>query len=314
MTTFATGTKIPNDELSFTSMIKNKLLILWSFAILFPGIIKGQAHKQESELLAYNIGFGVLSTTIGALINKPKGKNTWDCIKNSIWQGAVGGTLQYTGKKLTYEVNRNQNYAWGWPSKLVHSAGASICQNAAMGNSFGQYWVIDYAALRCNFTVKKGRVNVQPQFNLLFVFDLAAGLSIGHIDWEKSLQTGAFTFYSNTDYLGSLEGKPALGKAYTRSIIYAKYSYENIHKTVAHELVHTYQSNEYRVMNTYFDPLKAKIKNKTINDIFKYVYVELPYFAGFYGLNYNRDCHYRNFYEFEAEYFSTNSYVDRGLK
>ncbi|MDR2621933.1 MAG: hypothetical protein LBC48_05045, partial [Dysgonamonadaceae bacterium] len=119
----------------------NFFVIFLSFSIVYMSLsaeMYAQKNKQELELLGYNIGFGILTTTAGAIINKPKGQSLVDCIKKSWWPGALGGTLQYTGKKMTYLITKNENYLWGWPSKLVHSAGTSICHNAAEGRPFGE--------------------------------------------------------------------------------------------------------------------------------------------------------------------------------
>jgi hypothetical protein len=264
-----------------------------------------QRNKQELELLSYNIGFGILTTTAGAIINKPKGQNTWDCIKKAWWQGAVGGTLQYAGKKMTYRIYRNDNYWWGWPSKMIHSAGTSICHNAAMGRPFGEYWVLDYGPVRCNFIVEDKQIKVQPQFNLWFAYDLYWGLNLGKIDWDTSLKTGTFSFASEKESF-DLRIK-ATGLSYTRSIVYAK----NSKRVIPHEIIHTYQANEYRITNTYFNPLKSKIKNKMINDVFKFVYVEIPFSYIVYGLSFNKENYYKNIFEFEAEFFATNQYVKR---
>lgn len=267
--------------------------------------------RQERELIAYNVGLGIVSTTIGALINKPKKQKAWDCIKNSIWQGALGGGLQYAGKKLTYQITKDENEWWGWPSKLVHSAGVSICQNGAMGYGFGKYWVLDYGPARFNFTIQKGSLDFQPQLNLLFAYDMYQGLKWGYVDWPMSLRTGAFTFVSPHSTMDLSDGRKALGMAYTRSIIYTKDNQWRKYETIAHELVHTYQANEYRVSNTYFIPLMSKIHNKAINNFFKYVYIEFPASYIIHGIAIDKNHHYKSFFEYEAKFFSTNEYVDR---
>lgn len=272
---------------------------------------ESKRNKQDIELAGYNIAFGVISSSIGGIINKPKGVTVWQSIKKSAWQGAVGGTLQYAGKKLTYQITRNENYWWGWTSKIVHSAGNSICYNAAMGNNFGKYWVFDYAAARINFHVDNGSLKIQPQFNASFLYDIYYGFGSGGVDWTKSLQTGSFTFSSNTELF---EGgrSPAIGRAYCHSINYAKlYDKSYRHQTVAHELVHMYQANEYRIFNTYYMPLTDRINNKTIKTALKYIYVDIPVLHTIHSIMYDSKHYYRNYFEFEASFFSTNRYIKR---
>lgn len=286
-----------------------KLIILLLFimnSLYLDMYAQSSKQRQEIELLSYNVGFGVLSTTIGALINKPRSIDVWTCIKKAAWQGAVGGTLQYTGKKVTYQITKTGYYWWGFGSKLIHSAGASICYNAALNNPFGQYWAIDYAAFRFNFNVKQGHVQFQPQLNPLFLYDLYYGLSHGSVDWKTSMKLGTFTFKTEST---SIESR-AIAEALYNSIVYTELKTPN---AMAHELVHIYQFNEYRVMNTYFEPLKNKIKNPTVKNIFKWVYIEIPNMRLFYNLLYHPvgTEYYKNLYEFEAQFFSKNKYVPR---
>jgi hypothetical protein len=77
----------------------------------------------------------------------------------------------------------------------------------------------------------------------------------------------------------------------------------------AHELTHIYQYNEYMVINSYWNPLVSGIKSKTVNAIFKWINIELPHeYILYYSVAYTPKHYYRNIYEFEAEFFSTNSY------
>jgi hypothetical protein len=286
-------------------------VILFSFLTLCAEV-SAQKEKQELELLSYNVGFGILTTTVGAIINKPNEQGTWECIKKVWWQGATGGFLQYAGKKLTYQINKNENYWWGWPSKIIHSAGTSICHNASMGRPLGEYWVLDYGPVRCNFLINDDRLHVHPQFNLLFAYDLYWGLYFGKPDWNISLKTGTFAFTSDRERFDFDNGIYATGLSYSRSLVYAnRMQPQNKYRILSHEIIHTYQANEYRVTNTYFYPLQEKINNKTINKIFQFVYFEIPVSYAVYGFFFNKQNYYKNIFEFEAEFFATDKYIER---
>ena len=294
--------------------MKTKFFLVFLSFLITGTDINAQKAGQELQMVTYNIGLGILTTTAGAIINKPKEQSVWDCVKKTWWQGAAGGALQYTGKKMIYQIPRNENYWWGLPSKFVHSAGTSICHNAAMGRPFGSYWVLDYGPVRTNFFIDNRHLRVQPQLNLLFAYDLYNGLQCGPIDWGVTLKTGTFAFVANTIGFDSNEGwSKYSGIAFTRSFVYAdKIPLKSKYQTFAHEIIHTYQSDEYTVINLYFDPLKNKIKNKTVNTLFKYIYVEVPFYRAAYLLCYDREQnHFKNFFEFEAQFFSTNQYVQR---
>ncbi|MDR0511149.1 MAG: hypothetical protein LBH06_08675 [Rikenellaceae bacterium] len=79
--------------------------------------------------------------------------------------------------------------------KLVHSAGASICLNGSMNYRFGQYRVLDYGPARLNFVFDRGRLNFQPQFNLLFIGDVIFCTHFGgRMDWVRTLKSGTVIF------------------------------------------------------------------------------------------------------------------------
>lgn len=282
--------------------------LLFAGLCLCAGNAYSQRSRQEAELLAYNVGFGIVSTSIGALINKPKHTPVWPYLKRSLWQGALGGMLQYSGKAFTYQITRTNDYWWGWGSKLIHSAGNSICFNASLNKPFGQYWVLDYGPARLNFEFKSGRLQFRPQFNLLFVYDIYNGSRYGHFDLKQTLQLGSVVFQAD-DSIIDIDGWTALGATFSRSIVLAR---DVPPATVAHELVHVYQGNEYRIFNSYFNPLVSRIKNPVLSGVFRYVNIDLPYnYIPYMFWPKNHDRYYRNFFEFEAEFFSTNSYVVR---
>jgi hypothetical protein len=47
--------------------------------------------KQQTALPDYNIGFGIVTITIGSLVNKPKHVRAWPYIRKSLWQGLSAG-------------------------------------------------------------------------------------------------------------------------------------------------------------------------------------------------------------------------------
>src|SRR4051812_38961254 len=90
-----------------------KLLFIF---LLTGGYCYGQ--HQERKVVVYNIGFGGLTAGIGSIINTPKGENWKKNFVRSFWQGCVGGTLHYTGKKTVFLINKNESLAMAWPAKL----------------------------------------------------------------------------------------------------------------------------------------------------------------------------------------------------
>jgi hypothetical protein len=100
------------------------------------------------------------------------------------------------------------------------------------------------------------------------------------------------------------------GVNYGRALIYQEN--RDKYRIVAHEMIHEFQYREMLVVNAFFQPWTEKIKNSGFKKIFtRYVYPDVPYFGLVYlteGL-YRGEKASRNFFEFEAERFSTNRFV-----
>jgi hypothetical protein len=272
------------------------------------------AQHQEQTVFVYNIAFGGISSGIGAIINRPKEVNWKKAFLKGFWQGDIGGLLNYTGKKTLYLVNKNQKDIYAWPAKLLHAAGNSIMENAAMYEPFLQNWNIDYGLLRFDFSFGKQRkfkVRLLPEAVVATI--LAA--KYGRFDLTTSLRTGEIIFKADKKLL--LPNTPiASGVTFGRAIVYVDtpQSYYTKGRIISHEIVHRFQYNEYQIFNTWLNPVAKKIKSKSLQTIFsKYVYPDIPYFfVPYYIIGLHAGPHiYRNFYEFEAKRFATNACVPR---
>lgn len=261
-------------------------------------------QHQERKVLLYNIGFGALTSGIGAAINKPKGKNWKPYFVRGLWQGSIGGALHYTGKKTLYLVNREEALGYAWPAKLLHHAGSSIIENAALNEPFLNNWNLDFGPLRFDFSLKGEkpfRARLLPYTAVSYI----QGISHGRFDLSTTLLTGNLAYRSKY-WLP----KGVWGQSYGRAFGYL--DNEGKYSTIAHELVHQFQYSEHQVFNTWLKPLESKLAGRKIKTLFdKYMYLDIPYFGAIYILEGNpfKGNPYRNFYEFEAERFSTNTYV-----
>jgi hypothetical protein len=272
------------------------------------------AQHQERTVFVYNVAFGGVTSGIGAIINRPQEVNWKKAFLKGLWQGSIGGLLNYTGKKTLYLVNKNQEDIYAWPAKLLHAAGSSIMENAAMNAPFLQNWSIDYGLLRFDFSL-----GTQRKFKVRFLPDAVVATILaskyGKFDLATSLGTGEIIFKGDKDL--NLPNAPiASGVTFGRAIVYVDkpQSYYTKDRIIAHEIVHRYQYNEYQIFNTWLNPVAKKIKSKSLQTIFsKYVYLDIPYFfVPYYIIGRHAAPHYNfNFYEFEAERFATNAYVPR---
>lgn len=80
---------------------------------------------------------------------------------------------------------------------------------------------------------------------------------------------------------------------------------------ISHEIVHSYQYEDFNFVNTFLNKPTKKLLNKSkfgqkLNEIF-YFDLQAPIFGGLYLLeNSNRNCYYDNFFENEAGIFSNS--------
>lgn len=272
------------------------------------------AQHQERTVLVYNVTFGGITSGVGAIINRPKAINWKKAFIKGFWQGSIGGLLNYSGKKTLHLVNKKENDIYAWPAKILHASGTSIMENAALCQPFLQNWHIDYGLVRFDFSFgiqHKFKVRILPEAVAATVL---AGI-YGKFDLASSLKTGEIIFKTNK-VLHSPNSSLAFGATFGRTIVYVDTAYPHYtkHRILSHELVHRYQYDEYQIFNSWIKPSPKKIESKPSQNIFsKYIYPDFPYFIVPYYLNgFPTHLHpFRNFYEFEAERFSTNANVVR---
>ena len=272
------------------------------------------SQSQERTVFIYNVGFGSLTSAIGAVINKPKGTNWKKHFVKGFWQGSIGGLINYSSKKTLYLNNLNQNKAFFWPAKILNSAGTSIMQNASLNQPFLENWYLDYGLVRVDFAIhdkEKFKVRLLPAG----IYATIAASRLGQFDLENTLVTGQIVF-SSKELLRYPNGNTEIGYSFGRGLVFVNNTqvYFNKYKLLTHEIVHQFQYNDNQIFTTWLNPIGQKIKSKTLKTIFKkYVYPDLPFSLITYNLagHYSYPHYFRNFYEFEAERFSTNSYVPR---
>lgn len=271
--------------------------------LLLPVFCVGQ--RQEEKLLIYNVAFGAVTSTIGALINKPANSSWKQVALKSLWQGSIGGLLHYGGKKSLYLINKHQSLGYAWPAKLLHNAGSCIIENAALNQPFLQNWNIDVGPVRFDFSFN-GKKPFTARFLPWSIYCVIAGSQDGRFDLRTTLLTGNIAFASD-----SVLGYSDLGYSYGRSIVYVR-NHPFTNRVIAHELVHQFQYNDYMALNTWLAPLQSTIKSERLKTIFKkYIYLDIPWFVPTYIIEGEHSPveYYRNFFEFEAERFATNQYV-----
>jgi hypothetical protein len=286
----------------------NKLFTLIVVLLLS---ISSFAQHQERRMFMYNACFGGITAGVGAVINKPKDLNWRKAFLKGIWQGSIGGALNYSGKKMLHQVSQHQEVAYGLPAKVLHAAGTSIVENAALGAPFLQNWSIDYGPVRFDFSISGSR-RFKARF-LPMSINAVVGASKHHrLDLKTTLLTGSIAFGTHNGNLVVRRGVYVYGVSYDRAFAYTATPSDSVrHEIIAHELVHQFQYRDYQVFNSWLKPLEAKVKSPTLQTIFsKYVYFDIPYLWPAYLLEGRKEYpyNYGNFFELEADHFSMIKY------
>lgn len=285
-----------------------KILLL----IIFLVPLKLYGQGQEGTVLLYNVALGSITSGIGAVINKPKEVNWKKALLRGVWQGSVGGALNYSGKKTLYLINKYENIAYAWPSKLLHAAGTSIIENAAMGEPFLRNWHIDYGLVRFDFALK-GKKKFRARFLPCSIPAILWAAKVSKFNLGTTLVSGNIAFSTKSPGF-RVDGSDFLGISWGRAFVYTDNFASNKYEIISHELVHQFQFNESQVINAWLTPLSRKVASKLLQETFsQYVYFDIPYFWTLYYMEGSHGpLHYnRNYFEFEATRFSTNRTVLR---
>jgi hypothetical protein len=282
------------------------LLAMLHFSTLTPA----QCQHQDLNLGIYNTLFGGITGGIGSIINKEGSTTQANWRKRFLrgfWQGSVGGLLCYSGKKTASAIRAKQNIGFAIPSKLLHSAGGSIIDNAALGRPFLKHWNMDFGLIRLDAEFGQ-RTYLKARFLPVGFYAAARASENSRFDLSTSLLTGQIVFRHNEGSILDTNGT-IHGYSYGRAFTYLDDSKK--YKTIAHEVVHMYQFKEYQVFNASIQKFSNRA-SASIQEVFKnWVYFDSPYQSAFYLLEgYHDHPHYfRNFYEFEAERFASNKFV-----
>lgn len=282
--------------------------LLKIFIPLFLLCQQGQAQSQEMSMLTYNVGYGAITSAVGSVVNKPKKAKWAPYFLKGLWQGSLGGLLNFGAKKTLYLVNRDQELAWAWPARIIHAAGTSIIANSALNEPFLQNWNIDFGPVRFDFKTN-GSTPLKVRLLPLTIHGIIYSYYFGaHFDPGTTLATGTLAFVRDADVLKNIQ---AAGVQNSNTFAYV--SHGNKYSVIAHELVHTMQYREYLVGNTWLKQLPERYKDRFIYKLFdKYIYPEIPFLWAAYTIEgrqpYSR--YYRNWFELEAQYFATNKHVN----
>lgn len=272
------------------------------FIIVFLLNTKNYSQKNDTQAAFYNVALGSVFSGVGALINQKK-ENKWHkVLLKGMGQGAIGGYLVFESKRMIRNIEEKQVWEYAWGGKILNSAGISIIENASLNRKFGQNWNINIGFLRLELSLEN-QFKISPKIMpVSLIYGTLYGTINGRFEPLKSLQTGELIF--------STINPKNVGITLSNTLIIDK-EFINNYKIISHEIIHSYQYNDYNAFNTYlFEPIQSiEKKSKTIQNMNRWIYWDLqgiPLRALYYLENRNINCYYDNFFEHEAGYYSNS--------
>lgn len=282
------------------SKLKTTIILLFCFILL-----SAQGQSNDTEAALYNIGFGAVFGSIGAIINKTPEEKLGKVVLKSLWQGAVGGYVTFESKRLLRTAQRQDSWELIWAAKILNAGGTSIKENAAENRDFWKKWHINFGFNRIEFLTEE-KLKVRYKLKPIALAYTLSGFFSFEFNLASSLKYGEFVFLANN--LEPINGIDPIGLAYPEFIVIENGFEENFN-LVTHEIMHLYQSNDFSIFNSYYQkPFKRwSEKNKTINWVYNYLYPDLHLIllgSAYLIERNNANKYYNNFFEHEAGYYS----------
>ncbi|GAL66343.1 hypothetical protein JCM19301_2438 [Jejuia pallidilutea] len=268
-------------------------------ALLVLCVVESKLHSQsKTDIALYNIGLGSFVGGLGAIINKKPNEKTGKVLLKGLLQGGGGGYLVYQSKNLLLKIPENNKLEYSWGAKFVNSLGISIIENASLNNDFWNKWHINIGFNRLEIETKE---KIKFKYRIMPVALILTGIfAYDHkFELEKTLRTGEiiFSVSKKFEHAGAVWGK---------LILLEKNHLDDFH-TISHEIVHSFQYEDFNFVNTFLNKPRTKLlgKSKLGNKLDKIFYFDLQApVLELYLLENGGDEYYDNFFEYEAGLFS----------
>lgn len=274
------------------------------FILLIMTFVNSYTQQNKTEMALYNIGLGSFVGGIGAVINKNPNEKTGKVFLKGFLQGGLGGYLVYESKNFILKIPDNNKLEYAWGAKLINSMGSSIIENASLNQDFWDVWHLNIGFNRIEVHTKN---KIKVKYKVMPVALLLTGIyAYGNkFELDKSLKTGEviFSVSDNFEHAGATWGK----------LILINESRLNDFDIIAHEIIHSYQYEDFNFINSFIYKPRFELLNKSKfgQRLNKYLYFDLqaPIFGGLYLLENGGKNYYDNFFEYEAGFFSNTLYL-----
>lgn len=229
--------------------------------------------QSEFEIGLYNVGLGGFGGAIGAVINKKPNEKIFNVFCSGFLKGSLGGTFVYGSKKMVSQIHIKEKIEYNWLAKILNSLGTSMIENASSNRKLFEQLHINIGFNRIEVHTKnKIKYKIMP-VALLITGIYAYG---NKFELEKSLKTGEilFSVSKNFKHAGATWGK----------LILIDESWLDKNNLIAHEIIHSYQYEDFNFVNTFINKPKLELLNKSklgekLNNFF-YFDLQAPIFGG----------------------------------
>lgn len=266
-----------------------------------------KAQNYEARSAVYNTLLGGFSGGIGAIINKKQDQKWFKAFGKGFLIGSGGGGLMYGGKKINYLVGKKNELGYAWLSRAVFSAGNSIVENASANIDVWTRWHFDIGFVRLEF--KTSSFNLTPRLlpSALGGVIFLAGNN-GKLNISETFRSGTLTFKTPTIKYATQFDASTTGNSIMHVTSLTGHDFYQIY---GHEMIHTFQFQEFSGVNYFFIPLSNKLKSQSVyyKKVSKWIYWDFNYelmLTNYFLLQGGyKDGYNHNFCEKEAEFLST---------
>ena len=294
--------------------IKLKLILIL-ITVLFNTSYSQNYQSQRNEILAYNVLSNGLMSGIGGVIHKKKGEKFFPVFIKSFGKGCLGGLIKYSAKSQTFTFRNSQLNLLAPINRAYFFLGHSITMNASRNEKmFSNYYCNFYGVnFHYDHLAKKGeKFNSRLSLGtVVSILDFSL-IQKHKLDFYKTLEFGEFYYDLKPNTI--LRGIPISGLAKYNVMAIEKFNGNPRTAVIPHELIHNYQYYDFFSISSLYEKPLNKLLDKS--SLYKKVskYIDFDYEPIFFSLAYSlqpEPTYYKNFFEFEAEHFSSRRFIER---
>lgn len=293
-----------------------KIVILVLFLTSSIKLTYSQNYQsQRNELLAYNVFSNGLISGIGGVIHKKKGEKFFPVFIKSFGKGCLGGLIKYSAKSQTYTFRNSQFNILAPVNRAYFFLGHSISMNASRNEKMLSNYYCNFYGVNFHYDhfAKKGeRINSRLSLGTVASILNFSLIKKHKLDFYKTLEFGEFYYDLKPNTIHN--GIPISGLAGYNVMAIEKYNGFPRTSVIPHELIHNYQYYDFFSISSFYEKPLNKILDKS--SFYKKVtkYIDFDYEQMFFTFAYimqPKRTYYKNFFEFEAEHFSSRRFIER---